>query len=518
MVEISTAFLLRMLLDVSISGDASDLVSMIIYTVVILFLLFVLTKLKNRYKNSFLKKAMIQYKEEIFIKLFDKEVNTFQEHSSTDYISAISNDLNIIESNYLNGNITLVNQAVLLILALASMIYLSIFMTVIVLFVSIIPTIIVRSFGAKIVKIEKKVSANNATFLSRIDDFLTGFTVIKTNLAEKQILQYIVSENNALESEKEFRRNKGDSLHLYGSMLGIMVSFIIVITGAFLTINGRETAGIVIAFIQLLNSVNTPLQSFSPLLANKKAAEALIDKAISSVRSNTPNKFKKHDITFNDAITLENITLSYGKKKIFNRLNLRFEKGKSYAIIGESGVGKSSLINLIMKQNTNYEGEIKIDGTSLREISDEGMHGVVSIVPQHIKIFNCSIKDNITLFKTISDADIEQVIKDTNLSKLVNEKGLEHMCGIGGSNLSGGEKQRIALARALIRKTPILIIDEGTSALDKKIAEEIEKTILNLDSLTRIVITHKTDSCIMQEFDNIIDLGNTEHMLLPNTN
>lgn len=185
---------------------------------------------------------------------------------------------------------------------------------------------------------------------------------------------------------------------------------------------------------------------------------------------------------------------------------MTFQKGKSYAIVGGSGSGKSTLIKLILGYFNQYEGKVMIDSNELGDIKLESLYDVVSVIQQNVFLFDKSIEDNITLFKEFDKDKMEKAISLAGLSKLIKEKGKNYNCGESGSNLSGGEKQRVSIARCLVRETPVLLMDEATAALDNETAFQVENEILDIDGLTRIIVTHKLQENLLRKYDEIICL------------
>ena len=185
---------------------------------------------------------------------------------------------------------------------------------------------------------------------------------------------------------------------------------------------------------------------------------------------------------------------------------LTFEKGKSYAVVGSSGSGKSTLLRLLLGFFKNYEGNVYVDNNNLKDISLDSLYDVVSVIQQNVFLFNKSIKDNITMFKEFNINKVERAINISGLSNLISDKGLDYECGEEGANLSGGEKQRISIARCLLRETPILLMDEATAALDNQIAFQVESDILSISGLTRIIVTHKLEETLLDKYDEIVVL------------
>ncbi|HEX3077379.1 MAG TPA: ABC transporter ATP-binding protein, partial [Lachnospiraceae bacterium] len=171
------------------------------------------------------------------------------------------------------------------------------------------------------------------------------------------------------------------------------------------------------------------------------------------------------------------------------------------------GSGKSTLVNLILGHYGSYEGSIYIDDTNLNTIKDKCLSDLYSVIQQNVFIFDNTIEKNITMFQDFEHTDIDNAIEKSGLSKLIQEKGIDYHCGENGSFLSGGEKQRISIARSLIRKAPVLVMDEATSALDPVTAKMVETEISKLDGITRIVISHKLEESILRMYDEIIVLN-----------
>ena len=207
-------------------------------------------------------------------------------------------------------------------------------------------------------------------------------------------------------------------------------------------------------------------------------------------------------------IEMKDVSLKYDDGKIaLNNINIDFKKGKKYAIVGPSGCGKSTLLKLLLGHFNDYEGEIKYDDNNLRDISLDSLYDVVSVIQQNVFLIDKSLIDNITMFKDFDYKKVRKAVDLAGLSKLVNEKGNDYSCGEGGRNLSGGEKQRISIARCLIRETPVLLMDEATAALDNATAFQVENEILSMDHLTSIIVTHRLEKNLLEKYDEIIVLN-----------
>ena len=207
-------------------------------------------------------------------------------------------------------------------------------------------------------------------------------------------------------------------------------------------------------------------------------------------------------------ITISNLRFMYDDKEVLKGINYKFKKNKSYAIVGGSGSGKTTLVNLLLGKYNNYSGDIYYDNTELKEISLDALFEISSFVEQNVFVFDDSIINNITMYSNIEEELLKEAITKSGLAKLIEEKGPDYRCGENGCNLSGGEKQRISIARALVKKAQLLLLDEATSALDNETSTSITNNLLEIENTTKIMITHRLEKEILSKFDEIIVMKN----------
>ena len=165
-------------------------------------------------------------------------------------------------------------------------------------------------------------------------------------------------------------------------------------------------------------------------------------------------------------------------------------------------------MNLLLASYTSYEGNIYFDETELKEISTASLYETESIIQQNVFIFNATIRDNITMFSSFPEEEIERAIALSGLSSVIQAKGADYLCGENGNGLSGGEKQRVAIARSLLKKSQVLLVDEATAALDSETAKQVFDAILDLDQVTSIVVTHALDASQLKKYDEILTMKN----------
>lgn len=458
----------------------------------------------------FYARAMRQYKDYVFGELTKKGISAFTGEQTSTYVSALSNDASAIEKNYLETLFPLIQNILLFVGAFSMMLWYSPLLTLAAFLLAFLPVIASMLTGKKLAVAEKAVSDRNESFMATLKDSLNGFSVIKSFKAEQAILRMFAQSNRSAENAKEHRRKLSKLINGIAYFAGLTAQLGVFLIGAFLAVRGMGvTAGIVIVFVQLMNFVIQPIAEVPGILANRKSALALIDKVSETLSNNRRDEGRDIPSKLSDAIELKNVTFSYEPgKEILHGISARFETGKSYAIVGGSGSGKSTMLNLLMASRSDYGGDILYDGTELHNIRAESLYDLVSIVQQNVFIFNSSVRDNITMFREFDKAEVDEAIRLSGLSALIAARGEDYLCGENGSGLSGGEKQRISIARSLLRKTPVLLMDEATAALDAETAYYITSSILNLDGLTRIVVTHSLDETLLKRYDRIFTLKN----------
>ena len=461
-------------------------------------------------KPKFIVRGISQYKEYVFGEITKKNISAFSGENSSTYISALTNDIQAIEQGYLWNMFTMIESLLIFVGAIVLMIWYSPLLTLMAIGLSLLPLIASIFTGNKVAVEEKKVSDRNEAYTSTLRDSLGGFTVIKSFKAEVQMIR-IFKENVRELASAQCRRNKMRILvELFGSVAGIAAQLGVFIFGAYLALSGKGvTAGTTMVFVQLMNYVLSPIATIPNCIAERKAARALVEKIANALNTNIREEGKTEQKELQRGITVKDLSFGYEPEKlVLKNVNCTFDFGKKYAIVGASGSGKSTLLNLLMASYPNYEGAIHYDDTELREISSSNLYEIESIIQQNVFVFNATIQDNITMFRDFPEDKISEAIRLSGLSALIEEKGADYLCGENGSGLSGGEKQRISIARSLLKKSQVLLVDEATAALDAETAYQVSSAILGLKDVTSIVVTHALDEGLLRQYDGIITLKN----------
>lgn len=456
----------------------------------------------------FLERAMRQYKDFAFKKLIGKSISSFRDESAAGYLSALTNDAASIETNYLAQMLAMITKAVTFIGALLLMCRYSLLMTAIAAGLTVLPLIASLLTGNRLQAVESRVSERNGEFTAALSDCLAGFTVVKNFRAEREIFRLFAQSNKALEHEKFTGRRIKMLVGMIGAVTGIFAQLGVFIAGVYLSMKGGSmTPGAVVLFVNLMNFIISPIAELPGLLACRKAALGLVDKLAAALERSSSRKGSETLNRLEHGIRLENVSFAYEPgKTVLHGINAEFEAGRAYALVGGSGSGKSTLLNLLMAAETNYSGHILADGIELSDISTESLYGTMAAIQQNVFVFNASIKDNISMFRDFPKTEMDEAIARAHLGALIRERGEDYLCGENGSGLSGGEKQRISIARSLLKKSSVLLADEVTAALDAQTAHRVSNDILDLQGITRIVVTHTLEESLLRRYDKIFVL------------
>lgn len=458
----------------------------------------------------FLQRAMQQYRDYAFLRLTQKSLRSFSKEGTALYVSALTNDCTSIENNYLAATFTLIELLFCFLGALIMMLYYSPVMLVLAVALSFLPVAVSMTAGNRLAEQEKEISKKNEHFVSIVNELLSGFPVIKSFRAETQASRLFSQRNEQAEEAKKNKRRTEQLISLLANDAGIIAQMGIFLAGAWLAISNKGvTAGVVIVFVQLMNYILNPISQVPLLWSNRKAAIALMEKLSDALSENVREEGREKLNGFSEKIEVKDLTYGYEPEShVLKDLDVQFDAGKSYAIVGGSGSGKSTLLNLLMGSSSNYRGEICIDGVSIKNIESESLYQLMTSVQQNVFIFNDTIRNNVTMFHEFPDREVTLALERSGLSEFIEKRGEDFVCGENGANLSGGERQRISIARALLRKSPILLVDEATAALDAATARAVSFSILNLVGMTRIVVTHRLEEAILRRYDKILVMKN----------
>ena len=505
------AVLLQKLLDIAVEKNMQQFIPMVLFSIFYFVMLGIFLYLQSLLSKRITCKIIKQIRTDVFKGIVSQSMGDFGKRNTADYLSIITNDVKMIEDNFLLPFFEVVQYTVIFISSFVLMIYFDVIVTIVV-FVAITLMFLVPSLlGKELEKRQNTLSSQLADFTTKLKDILSGFEIIKSYSMKQYVIQKFDKENSdtihtKYSVDKLFALNEGLS-----SFLALMVQIVVLFLSAYFIITERITVGTLLGMVQVSSNLANPLIMIFTNIPKIKSIQPIIEKLTVLSKYELNEVPKKQSATFNSVVSISNLSFAYEKQnRVLDKINLHIEKGKKYVIVGKSGCGKTTLVKLLAGYYTEYSGKILYDNTDLNMMNENDIVQLSSIIHQNIYMFNESVYDNICLHEDYSKESIDKAVKASGLNDVIEKlpEGLLYEAGENGSNLSGGQKQRIAVARALIRNKPILILDEGTSAIDMQTAYDIENHLLKIEGLTIITITHNLKKELLELYDNIIYMEN----------
>ncbi|APH15768.1 ABC transporter family protein [Clostridium sporogenes] len=498
-------------IDYVTTGNIDGFKRILIYSIGYGILIGLLYFIYDILSKMFIRNLLKMLRNKVFFGILRRNYKDFNSKNTADYISVLTNDMKLIEENYVVPLLLILQYSVMfgvtviLLLYLSPLVTLGIFISMLLIF--IVPSI----FGKTLENKQLELSNRLSFFTSKLKDIFLGYDVIRSYNLRNNTTKEFQEENNNLANAK-FTADKifviNESL---SQILGLGTQFVAIFLSAYLVIKGELTMGMLIAIVQLSATFVQPvimIMSNVPKLNSVKPIIKRIDDFSNYEDTDFVGKDKPY---FNSNLEISNLYFNYGNERpAIDNISLKIDKNKKYAIVGGSGCGKSTLVKLMLGYYSDFSGDIKFDGNSIKNLDIEQLNKMISIIHQNVYMFDKTIKDNICLYKEFSKEQINNVLNLSGANKFIEEttNGLNYLVGENGSNLSGGQRQRIAIARALIQQTPILVLDEGTSAIDMQTAYDIESKLLSIENLTLITITHKMSEELLSLYDKIIYMEN----------
>lgn len=505
------AVALQKILDVAIEGDTAGFRNLLGVILLYIGILCIFGFAEALCGKVLLRNVTESLRKRIFSGIIKRRPQAFGKGNTADYLSAVINDVKLVEEQYLVPLLLSCQMAVLFLVTLGILCYLSPLVTVILAAFLLLMFLVPAILGKALQNRQEAYSKQLSSFTAAAKDFLSGFEVIRSFSVSSHIQRRFQKENRAAADAKlraDWLLAVNESL---AELLSIISTVVVVFVSAYLVLNGSITAGTLLALIQLSGTFSTPvlviLQNYPKIKGIKPVLEKL--KTLAEDTSEWEDEGAGSLIGFQSGLELKEVTFSYGQgAEVLRGLNLSVKPGKKYALLGDSGCGKTTAVKLMTGYSKAYGGTISYDGREVRECSRGDFSRLVSVIHQNVYLFDADLYYNICLGETFSEETLQYALEKSGVQKFLGglKDGIHTGLGENGNRLSGGQRQRVVLARALIRKTPILILDEGTSAVDKKAAYEIEKELLTEPSLTLLTITHHMQEGLSGLYDEILHM------------
>jgi len=524
----------------AVGQDVSDLLNNLmidhgkIYTLgAVCILIIILTFLKNMciYGSNMLsapiRSSIIRHlRSDLYQKTLVLPIGFFTEQKKGDIISRMTNDVGEVDASVVSTLEGLIKDPLTIIGYLVAMIIISPLLSIGLFILLPLTAFLIGRVSRLLKRQSKEMSEQLSTALSLIDETLSGMRVVKAFLAEKLLGQKFEKINDRMFLVRNKMARRRDLASPMTEVLGVVVLAAILFFGGLLAIKYKTlSGGDLLSYIAMFAIIINPAKSLSTAFFNMQRGGAALERIEQLL--NTPLVIEDHgkeELEFKDGIEFRNVSFGYGPEgTILKNINLTIPKGKTVALVGSSGAGKSTLADLVPRFHDVTGGELLIDGINIKDYSLKSLRSHISIVTQEPILFNDSIAGNIAMGKPHATMEeIEQAAKIANAYQFVEKKEGRFDSNVGdrGGKLSGGEKQRLTIARAVVKNPPILILDEATSSLDTE-SERLVQDAINkmMSNRTSLVIAHRlstirnADEIIVLQGGQIAERGDHEALM-----
>lgn len=483
-------------------------------------------------KNGVLK----DLRKNMFDKIIQLPISYYSEKRKGDVMSRMLGDINEVKNSFFSILELIVKEPMTILFTIGAMIAISFKLTLFVFVFIPISGFVISKIGKSLKSKSSRAQQENGYLISIVEESLGGLKVVKSYNAEKSIISKFNDSINRLLKISISIERKNNLASPMSEFMGIVVIAILLWYGGNMVLVDKLANGEPIlegskflAYMGLAYNILTPAKAISKASYQVKSGLAAAERVfeileVENTITNKPDAIVKE--TFIEKISIENINFRYAEENVLKNFSLEIPKGKTVALVGQSGSGKSTIANLLTRFYDVQEGTVKIDGIDIKDMTLESLRDLMGLVTQDSILFNDTIKNNIRLGKEdATDEEIIAALKVANAYEFVKDlpNGIETNIGDAGGKLSGGQKQRLSIARAVLKNPPIMILDEATSALDTESEKFVQVALENMmQNRTSIVIAHrlstiqKADKIVVMHKGEIVEQGTHDELLVLN--
>jgi len=501
---------------------------LVIALVLVLFLLKNFFNYLAMYFITFLRNGVLKdLRNALYEKIVSLPLAFYSEKKKGDVIARITSDVLEIQHSFLSILELIVREPLTILFTILVMFFISVKLTVFVFIFIPVAGFLISRIGKSLKRHSDRVQREQGAFLSIVEETLGGLRVIKAFNAETIFATRFRNSTDRFFRFSNTLLNRQNLASPVGEFLGILVIGVLLwFGGRMVLVEASLDASSFIAYMGLAYNILTPAKAISKASYGVKKGNAAAERVLEILESDSgiqdPADGREKN-SFDKSLHLEGVSFQYGEEPVLRNFSLELPKGKTVALVGQSGSGKSTVANLVTRFYDVGAGRITLDGVDIRDITQASLRNLMGLVTQDSILFNDSVRNNILLGKPGASAEeVEAAARVANAHEFISQlpQGYDTNIGDGGNKLSGGQKQRLSIARAVLKNPPIMILDEATSALDTESERLVQDALEKMmQGRTSLVIAHRlstiqnADTIVVMHQGEIVEQGSHRELM-----
>lgn len=473
---------------------------------------------------------LYKLRNDLYRKILILPIGYFSNQKRGDVVSRAVADTQEVQNTVLNSIRSFLTEPISVVLFVAFLFYINTRLSLYAILIFPVTFLIIGRISNVLKRDVRTSKKRLGSLLAHVEETIAGVRVVKGLNAQATSEDAFRKLNDQFTKSQTIIYRRADLASPLSEFLGVTIVMVILVIGGSMTFRSPELfpAELFITYIALFTQLITPLKNISTAIAGYKRGVAALDRINEIMDADEVIKQPNHPVAvseFTDRISFNHVDFSYTNVPVLSDFNLVIEKGKMVALVGQSGSGKTTIMDLVERFYDPAGGAITLDGVDIRNYDIPSYRALFSLVSQDVVLFNDTLYNNITMGIDASEDEVYEALRIANLEEFVATlpDGLQYALSDRGLNLSGGQRQRISIARAVLRNTPILLLDEATSAMDTRSERAVQKALDNvMKNRTVIVVAHRlstiqhADTIVVLDNGKIVEQGKHEELLSMN--